>query len=137
MSLRIVFCDTSSFAARLSTLQTDCISIFFKISDKKELVTQEDLPYIVSDVLKHGMAEERVSLKSYIVNLSLIHIYSRALLIARSLFAFRVWRYIRSAKYGHFTFFSSRLPYSGAVSYTHLSPALELRHGPNSYGRQQ
>ena len=31
---------------------------------------QEDLPYIVSDVLKHGMAEERVSLKSYIVNLA-------------------------------------------------------------------
>ena len=40
------------------------------MGDKKELVTQEDLPYIVSDVLKHGMAEERVSLKSYIVNLA-------------------------------------------------------------------
>ena len=37
-----------------------------ELGDKKELVTQEDLPYIVSDVLKHGMAEERVSLKSYI-----------------------------------------------------------------------
>ncbi len=35
----------------------------------KRLVTQEDLPYIVSDVLKHG-AEERVKLKSYIVNLA-------------------------------------------------------------------
>ena len=41
-----------------------------ELGDKKELVTQEDLPYIVSDVLKHGMAEERVSLKSYIVNLA-------------------------------------------------------------------
>ena len=28
-----------------------------ELGDKKELVTQEDLPYIVSDVLKHGMAE--------------------------------------------------------------------------------
>ena len=37
---------------------------------KKELVTQEDLPYIVSDVLKHGMMDERVNLKSYIVNLA-------------------------------------------------------------------
>ena len=42
--------------------------------------------------------------------------HSRALLIARSLFAFRVWRYIRSAMYGHFTFFSSCLPYSGDYS---------------------
>ena len=41
-----------------------------ELGDKKELVTREDLPYIVSDVLKHGMAEERVSLKSYIVNLA-------------------------------------------------------------------
>ena len=42
--------------------------------------------------------------------------HSRALLIARPLFAFRVWRYIRSAMYGHFTFFSSCLPYSGDYS---------------------
>lgn len=41
-----------------------------ELGDKKELVTQEDLPYIVSDVLKHGVVEERVSLKSYIVNLA-------------------------------------------------------------------
>ena len=34
-----------------------------ELGDKKELVTQEDLPYIVSDVLKHGMAEERVRLR--------------------------------------------------------------------------
>ena len=26
-----------------------------ELGDKKELVTQEDLPYIVSDVLKHGV----------------------------------------------------------------------------------
>ncbi len=41
-----------------------------ELGDKKELVTQEDLPYIVSDVLKHGVMEERVKLKSYIVNLA-------------------------------------------------------------------
>ncbi len=41
-----------------------------ELGDKKELVTQEDLPYIVSDVLNHGFIEERVSLKSYIVNLA-------------------------------------------------------------------
>ena len=38
--------------------------------DKKELVTQEDLPYIVSDVLKHDVEDDRVKLKSYIVNLA-------------------------------------------------------------------
>lgn len=41
-----------------------------ELGDKKELVTQEDLPYIVSDVLKHGVQEDRVKLKSYIVNLA-------------------------------------------------------------------
>lgn len=35
-----------------------------ELGDKKELVTQEDLPYIVSDVLKHGMMDERVNLKA-------------------------------------------------------------------------
>ncbi|MDR0893018.1 MAG: 2-isopropylmalate synthase [Mediterranea sp.] len=41
-----------------------------ELGDKKELVTQEDLPYIVSDVLKHGQVGEKVKLKSYIVNLA-------------------------------------------------------------------
>lgn len=41
-----------------------------ELGDKKELVTQEDLPYIVSDVLKHGVVSERVKLKSYIVTLA-------------------------------------------------------------------
>ena len=40
-----------------------------ELGDKKELVTQEDLPYIVSDVLKHGVRNE-VKLKTYIVNLA-------------------------------------------------------------------
>ena len=41
-----------------------------QLGDKKELVTQEDLPYIVSDVLKHDVEDELVKLKSYIVNLA-------------------------------------------------------------------
>lgn len=41
-----------------------------ELGDKKELVTQEELPYIVSDVLKYDVVEERVNLKSYIVNLA-------------------------------------------------------------------
>lgn len=41
-----------------------------ELGDKKEVVTQDDLPYIVSDVLKHNVQSERVKLKSYIVNLA-------------------------------------------------------------------
>ncbi|MFV0546584.1 MAG: alpha-isopropylmalate synthase regulatory domain-containing protein [Bacteroides sp.] len=40
-----------------------------ELGDKKELVTQDDLPYIVADVLKHGVSNERVRLKSYLVTL--------------------------------------------------------------------
>lgn len=38
-----------------------------ELGDKKELVTQEDLPFIVSDVLKHDTPEEHVKLLSYVV----------------------------------------------------------------------
>ncbi len=41
-----------------------------QLGDKKELVTPEDLPYIVSDVLKHDVEEDLVKLKSYNVNLA-------------------------------------------------------------------
>lgn len=41
-----------------------------ELGDKKELVTQEDLPYIVSDVLKHGVSDDKVKLTSYIMNLA-------------------------------------------------------------------
>lgn len=41
-----------------------------QLGDKKELVTQEDLPYIISDVLKHSVEDDRVRLKSYFVNLT-------------------------------------------------------------------
>ncbi len=39
-----------------------------ELGDKKELVTQDDLPYIVNDVLKHTTIDERVKLKSYMVS---------------------------------------------------------------------
>lgn len=39
-----------------------------ELGDKKELVTQEDLPYIVNDVLKHASIDEKVKLKSYMVS---------------------------------------------------------------------
>ena len=38
-----------------------------ELGDKKQVVTQDDLPYIVSDVLKHNAPEDRVRLKSYVV----------------------------------------------------------------------
>lgn len=38
-----------------------------ELGDKKELVTQEDLPYIVNDVLKHATPEDNVKLISYMV----------------------------------------------------------------------
>ncbi len=38
-----------------------------ELGDKKELVTQDDLPFIVSDVLKHTQEEESVRLLSYVV----------------------------------------------------------------------
>ena len=39
-----------------------------ELGDKKQLVTQEDLPYIVADVLKHDTPDDRVKLISYMVS---------------------------------------------------------------------
>jgi D-citramalate synthase len=39
-----------------------------ELGDKKEIVTQEDLPYIVSDVLKHDAPGDKVKLLSYVVS---------------------------------------------------------------------
>lgn len=39
-----------------------------ELGDKKEHVTQEDLPFIIRDVLKHSEEEERVQLLSYMVS---------------------------------------------------------------------
>lgn len=41
-----------------------------ELGDRKEVVTQEDLPFIVSDVLKHDVSEDRVRLVSYQVSLA-------------------------------------------------------------------
>src|SRR5574344_2437425 len=39
-----------------------------ELGDKKEIVTQEDLPFIVSDVLKHDTSGDKVKLVSYVVS---------------------------------------------------------------------
>ena len=39
-----------------------------ELGDKKEVVTQEDLPYIVADVLNNEAYEEKVTLVSYMVS---------------------------------------------------------------------
>ena len=39
-----------------------------ELGDKKEIVTQEDLPFIVSDVLKHDSLDDKVKLISYVVS---------------------------------------------------------------------
>lgn len=39
-----------------------------ELGDRKEIVTQEDLPFIVSDVLKHNVPDDRVRLVSYMVS---------------------------------------------------------------------
>lgn len=41
-----------------------------ELGDRKEIVTQDDLPFIVSDVLKHSAPENRVKLVSYMVTTS-------------------------------------------------------------------
>ncbi len=41
-----------------------------ELGDRKEFVTQDDLPYIVADVLKHDTIEDRVKLLSYMVSTS-------------------------------------------------------------------
>ena len=41
-----------------------------ELGDRKEVVTQDDLPFIVSDVLKHDVSEEKVKLVSYQVSLA-------------------------------------------------------------------
>ena len=41
-----------------------------ELGDRKEIVTQDDLPFIVSDVLKHSAPEDKVKLVSYMVSLA-------------------------------------------------------------------
>ena len=39
-----------------------------ELGDRKEIVTQDDLPFIVSDVLKHDAPEDKVKLINYVVS---------------------------------------------------------------------
>ena len=39
-----------------------------ELGDKKEIVTQDDLPFIVSDVLKHDTSDDKVKLVNYVVS---------------------------------------------------------------------
>ena len=41
-----------------------------ELGDRKEMVTLDDLPFIVSDVLKHSAPEDKVKLVSYMVSLA-------------------------------------------------------------------
>ena len=41
-----------------------------ELGDKKEIVTQSDLPYIVADVLKHDIQQNHVKVVNYALNLS-------------------------------------------------------------------
>ena len=41
-----------------------------ELGDRKELVTQDDLPYIISDVLKHDTLDKKVKLLCYFVTLA-------------------------------------------------------------------
>ena len=53
----------------LTTEQTRRVTDrIIELGDKKQLVTQEDLPYIVADVLKHGAPDDKVKLISYMVS---------------------------------------------------------------------
>ena len=38
-----------------------------ELGDQKELVTKEDLPYIISDVLDSNLYEEKVTIESYVL----------------------------------------------------------------------
>ena len=41
-----------------------------ELGDKKEIVTQEDLPFIVADVVKHGNREDKIKLINYQLSLT-------------------------------------------------------------------
>ena len=53
----------------LSPEQTKAVTArIIELGDKKEVVTQEDLPFIVTDVLRTNMQEEHVKLLSYMAS---------------------------------------------------------------------
>ncbi len=60
--------NLEAFGLELTPEQTRRVTQhIIALGDKKEVVTQEDLPYIVSDVLKHDAPNEKIKLVSYLV----------------------------------------------------------------------
>lgn len=60
--------NLEAFGLELTPEQTRRVTErIIELGDRKELVTQDDLPYIVADVLKHDTRTERVRLVSYLV----------------------------------------------------------------------
>lgn len=60
--------NLEAFGLELTPEQTRRVTQrIIELGDKKEMVTQDDLPYIVSDVLKHDAPADRVRLISYLV----------------------------------------------------------------------
>jgi D-citramalate synthase len=41
-----------------------------ELGDKKEMVTQDDLPYIISDVLRHDLSENKIKIRNYSLSLA-------------------------------------------------------------------
>lgn len=60
--------NLEAFGLELTPEQTRRVTQrIIELGDKKEVVTQDDLPYIVNDVLKHDAPADRVKLISYLV----------------------------------------------------------------------
>ncbi len=60
--------NLETFGLDLTPEQTQLVTRrIIELGDRKEVVTQDDLPYIVSDVLKHDVPVDRVRLISYLV----------------------------------------------------------------------
>lgn len=55
-------------------LDTDSMKALTKrineLGDRKEMVTQEDLPYIISDVLKSGKTKQRIKIRNYALSVA-------------------------------------------------------------------
>lgn len=60
--------NLETYGLELTPEQTRRVTArIIELGDKKEVVTADDLPYIVSDVLKHDIPDERIRLVSYCV----------------------------------------------------------------------
>jgi len=66
-SVRLIFDRRRSFS-RSGDRRREKSPRITELGDRKEIVTQDDLPFIVSDVLKHNAPEDKVKLVSYMVS---------------------------------------------------------------------